>query len=209
MAKKKAAAGKSNGKAASTPLATKEQTSYIKDLMKEVAKQQIELMQRRPALSGSIKPSGKYDGDMHGQLVALKSIGLAHAHVAQAAGIAPGTLTGWCEKYPMLAADLERAESLAIASAGTMLQAMMIGDDDRAFRAVKFFLESHAVEFRSRSKPDLAEDLASLIGTIRENIYGLPAERELPSPAKTVVAEVIDAEPPSIDDEFAEFEKVS
>lgn len=222
MAKKKGAADKSNGEQSPAQLMSPEQAACIREMMQGIAKQQIELMTPRPILAGSIVPSGKYDGAMHARLISLKTIGLTNAHIAQAAGIAPGTLSGWCEKYPMLKAQLEQAASLAIASAGTLLQAIMLGDDDKAFRAVRFFLESHAAEFRTKAKPDLSDDLRTLAETIRESIYGLPP-RKLPGPITVNAVEIASQIPPgpfdnashgadgltpaeAIDQEFADFE---
>jgi hypothetical protein len=193
MAKKKDAADKKNGEQSPAQLMSPEQAACIRTMMQGIAKQQIEIMTPRPVLGGSIVPSGKYDGAMHARLISLKTIGLTNAHVAQAAGIAPATLTGWCEKYPMLKAQLEQAASLAIASAGTLLQAIMLGDDDKAFRAVRFFLESHAAEFRTKAKPDLSDDLRTLAETIREGIYGLP--RRLPDAPRPITAQVLDRTP--------------
>ena len=192
------------------------QLEYVHDMMREIAQQQVTLMAVPKILEGSVETKGKYDGAMHSRLVSLKSIGLTDSHIAEAAGIAPATLSKWRDKYPMLRNQLEQAASLAIASAGTLLQAMMLGDDDRAFRAAKFFLESHAAEFRNQAKADLSADLSVLAATVRERIYGMPpktievkvVEQEKPSlpilDASTPSSTPVESE--SIDSEFTEFE---
>lgn len=220
MAKKRVKKKKSSPGRSSEPKSIEaghpKQLEYIHGMMRKIAEQQVTLMTVPVILEGSIEPVGKYDGPMHARLVSLKSIGLTDSHIAEAAGIAPATLASWRDRYPMLKRQLEQAASLTIASAGTLLQAMMLGDDDRAFRAAKFFLESHAAEFRNQAKADLSADLRVLAATIRERIYGLPPKtidvtvvEPTRSPLPTLDASPAAAAPTvneSIDNEFSEFE---
>ena len=111
-----------------------------------------------------------YGAVIHSKLLRLKMLGITDANCAKAAGLNPKTVARWLTRYPMLRIDMDRAEQSAVARAAKRLFELMDDDGPVALNAVKFFLSTHAEEFRERAELHLRAkpDTAELIKAIRD-----------------------------------------
>jgi len=125
-------------------------------------------------LGSSVEHQDQYGAVAHSKLLRLKMLGLSDANCAKAAGINRKTLAKWQDRYPMLVADMERAEQLAVVGAARRLFALMGDNGPVGLNAVKFFLGTHADEFREKTELHLRAEpnLAELAEVIR-NVYGV------------------------------------
>jgi hypothetical protein len=116
----------------------------------------------------------RYSHVTHASLCRFRMLGLSNVAAAQAIGITPTTLNEWRRKHPMLEADLQQAAQIMNAAVAGLLLKMMEGNSPTAFNAVRFYLTTHAEEFRERAELEVkpADSRADLERAIR-SIYGL------------------------------------
>jgi len=121
-----------------------------------------------------IPPQSKYSPLIHSTLCRLRMLGMSNASAARAAGIAPTTLTRWLKQFPKLACDLDRAEQASNGYVMVLLRRIMESDGPTAFRAIRFFLETHSPEFKRRQvlevQPSDGDEVVRKIGS---DLYGL------------------------------------
>jgi len=135
-----------------------------------------------PVLSG-------YDAFIHADLCRMVLLGLSRSSAARACGISPSTLSIWLKRTPKLALDMDSAAGLSTAHVALLLRNMMTGRDTVAFNAVKFYLSTHAPEFKERTVVEVDNtDPTDVMRQIRQRMYGLNGD--LP---------MVDVEPPPSD----------
>ncbi len=117
---------------------------------------------------------GKYCPTAHAELCRFKMIGLSTANACKAVGIHRTTLDSWLDVHPALRTDLSKAEQLANAEVAKLLFGCMSEGGPVGLNAIKFFLSTHAEEFRERQILELqsAED-PDIIKKITQELYGL------------------------------------
>jgi len=132
-----------------------------------------------------------YGAIIHGELCRMKMLGLSDINAAKAVGLSARQLQRWCDRYPMLKKDLDRAAQLVNAKVAQLLFKMMGEKGPVGLNAIKFFLSTHAEEFRERAEVNLNTHggLAELESAIR-SVYGvdvsLKNERDVDSPSPDV-----------------------
>jgi len=125
-------------------------------------------------LGSTTSNTDRYGAMIHSRLLRLKMLGLSSANCARAAGIAPGTLAKWQNRYPMLTADMDRAGQLAVVGAARRLFELMGEEGPVALNAVKFFLTTHADEFREKAELRLRTDpSATELAKVIRDVYGV------------------------------------
>jgi len=122
---------------------------------------------------GTQNPRDDYGAVAHSELCRFKVLGLSDENCAKAVGIGASTLRRWLDRYPMLRSDMDRVAQLVNAEVAQLLIGFMTDTGPTGLNAVKFWLSTHADEFKEGAEITIKTDGRDQITKAIRDIYGV------------------------------------
>jgi len=118
-------------------------------------------------------PAGSYTTTRHAKACQMKILGLSDRETAKIVGVKPKDIQTWREQWPKFDSDLRQAEAISVAFAASVLRKLMAGEGPAALNAIKFFLKTHAEEFRDDTEFTAKISYQETADIIRNIVYGI------------------------------------
>ncbi len=138
---------------------------------------------------------GKYNPRMHASLCRMKCLGLSDSEAANAVGVTPQTVKLWRNRYPALAVQMNESSGLAVVYASSVVHRLMAGDGPTAFRAAKFFLDTHTESYKTKKRVEVTIERAETMRQIQQDVYGITWKAPSLAPDRVLDAETEDVQP--------------